>query len=173
LGRKKSAICEAPVGQNGRVHDVEIRPALDSELPTVARLRWRWNAENEGTPVASAEEFERHFVAWARESASTHTCLVVVRDDVVIGMAWLAIIRRVPSARALHRKSGDVQCVYVVPEERNSGIGGKLIDTVLDFARQRGIERVTVHSGPRAIPAYSRHGFETSPRLLQAFVDGH
>jgi GNAT superfamily N-acetyltransferase len=159
--------------QNGGVHDVEIRPARDEELPAVARLRWRWNSENEGTPVASADEFERHFVAWARESASTHTCFVVTRDEVVIGMAWLAIVRRVPSARALDRESGDVQCVYVVPEERDSGIGGKLIDTVLDFARQRGVERVTVHSSPRAIPAYSRHGFAASPRLLHTFLDGH
>jgi GNAT superfamily N-acetyltransferase len=64
--------------------------------------------------------------------------------------------------------SGDVQCVYVLPEERASGLGGRLIDAVVEHAHDLGLERMTVHSSVRAIPAYSRHGFAVSPRLLQA-----
>ncbi|MER7180174.1 GNAT family N-acetyltransferase [Streptomyces hyaluromycini] len=60
--------------------------------------------------------------------------------------------------------------VYVVPAERDGGLGGRLIDAVLDRARELGLERVTVHSSPRAVPACSRHGFESSPRLLHAHV---
>jgi N-acetylglutamate synthase-like GNAT family acetyltransferase len=82
-------------------------------------------------------------------------------------MAWLAIVPRVPLPRAPERVSGDVQCVYVVPEERDSGIGGRLIDAVLALARDLGVERVTVHSSARAIQAYTRRGFATSSRLLQ------
>ena len=101
----------------------------------------------------------QHFIAWARENTSSHRCMVMVRDQVIIGMAWLAVLPRVPSPRALHRASGDLQCVYVVPGERDGGLGGRLIDAVLDRARELGLERVTVHSSPRAVPAYSRHGF--------------
>lgn len=60
-----------------------------------------------------------------------------------------------------------MQCVYVIPEERDSGTGGRLIGALLDRARALGLERVTVHSSPRAIPAYVRQGFDVSPRLLQ------
>lgn len=112
----------------------------------------------------------RHFVAWARENTSSHCCTVLVREDVVVGMAWLAVLARVPSPRALQRASDDLQCVYVLPGERDGGLGGRLIDAVLDRARELGLERVTVHSSPRAIPAYCRHGFESSPRLLHARV---
>ncbi|MFK4269983.1 GNAT family N-acetyltransferase [Streptomyces milbemycinicus] len=112
----------------------------------------------------------QHFVTWARENKSSHRCLVLAREEAIIGMAWLATLPRVPSPRALQRASGDLQCVYVVPGERDSGLGGRLIDAVLDHARQLGLERVTVHSSPRAIPAYARHGFESSPRLLHAHV---
>jgi GNAT superfamily N-acetyltransferase len=91
-------------------------------------------------------------------------------DDVVIGMAWLAVVQRVPTPRAPRRASGDLQCVYVVPEARDGGLGGRLIRAVLDGARELGLERVTVHSSPRAIPAYARCGFQESPRLLQARV---
>ncbi|GDY31951.1 hypothetical protein GTS_35840 [Gandjariella thermophila] len=85
----------------------------------------------------------------------------------MIGMAWLAIVRRVPTPRKPDRASGDVQCVYIVPHERNAGLGSGLIDAVLDLARSLRLERVTVHSGTRAIPVYTRRGFAGSPRLLQ------
>ena len=156
---------------NARVDDnVVIRPAAPDELDVLAELRWQWVLENQDAPVTGRAEFVRHFVTWARENTSSHRCMVVVRDDVIVGMAWLAVLPRVPSPRALHRASGDLQCVYVVPGERDGGLGGRLIGAVLDRAQELGLERVTVHSSPRAIPAYSRHGFESSPRLLHARV---
>ncbi|MGO4420933.1 GNAT family N-acetyltransferase [Streptomyces sp. MCAF7] len=163
----------APMGpqHNARVdNNITIRPAVPGELDVVAELRWQWILENEGVPVTGREEFVQHFVTWARENTSSHRCMVLVRGEVIIGMAWLAVLPRVPSPRALQRASGDLQCVYVVPGERDSGLGGRLIDAVLARARDIGLERVTVHSSPRAIPAYSRHGFEASPRLLHTHV---
>lgn len=150
--------------------DIVIRPAKDDELGTVAELRWQWILENEGTPVTTRDEFVRHFVKWAQENASSHHCMVMVRRDVVLGMAWLAIVPRVPSPRAPERASGDVQCVYVAPDARNAGLGGRIIEAVLELADELGLERVTVHSSPRAITAYTRYGFAPSPRLLQAEV---
>ena len=148
------------------MNDVEIRPASDEELARVAELRWQWISENGEVPAGDRAEFVRHFAAWARRNAASHQCLVVVRGAVVIGMAWLAVVPRVPTPHAYERESGDVQCVYVVPGERDSGVGGRLIEAVLERARELGLERVTVHSSPRAIPAYARRGFVTSPRLL-------
>jgi GNAT superfamily N-acetyltransferase len=143
--------------------EIAIRPVKDDELGMVAALRWQWLLENEGTPVTTRDEFVRHLVTWARENTASHHCLVMVRGDAVIGMAWLAIVQRVPTPRALERASGDVQCVYVVPDERDTGLGGRLIDAVLDLVRELGLERATVHSSARAVSAYSRHGFAVCP----------
>lgn len=82
-------------------------------------------------------------------------------------MAWLAVTRRVPHPRSLDRVSGDLQSVYVVPHERDRGVGDRLIGTVLAVARDLGLERVTVHSTERAVGAYARRGFAPSSRLLQ------
>ncbi|GCD47536.1 GNAT family N-acetyltransferase [Streptomyces paromomycinus] len=122
---------------------LHIRPARPDDLEAVAALRWQWVQEtDEAPPVTPRDAFVRHFVAWSQENASSHHCLVMVRGDVVIGMACLAVTRRVPSPRALERASGDVQCVYVVPHEREGGLGGRLIDAVLELAREQGLERV-------------------------------
>ena len=146
--------------------DLEIRLARDDELTTVAALRWQWLAEQGDVPDDPAR-FRREFAAWAREHAATHECLVVLRADRVVGMGWLAAVPRVPTPRSPGRYSGDVQCVYVVPEERDGGVGGRLIEALVERARRRGFERVTVHSSVRAVSAYRRHGFGVSPRLLQ------
>ncbi|KMS72478.1 acetyltransferase [Streptomyces viridochromogenes] len=157
--------------------NVIVRPADPGESAAVAGLRWQWIVENEGAAAAGAERdaFVRHFVTWAEQNAASHRCMVLVDGDVggdlgIIGMAWLAVVQRVPTPYALHRASGDLQCVYVVPEARDAGLGGRLITETLARAKDLGLERVTVHSTPRAIPAYARHGFENSPRLLQAHV---
>lgn len=152
--------------------DITIRPAEPGELAAVAGLRWHWILENGSVPAAvDRDAFVRHFVAWAEQNASSHRCMVIVSGDGhIIGMVWLAVVQRVPTPHALHRASGDLQCVYVVPEARDAGLGGRLITETLARAKDLGLERVTVHSSPRAIQAYARQGFENSPRLLQAHV---
>ncbi|WP_285490591.1 GNAT family N-acetyltransferase [Amycolatopsis taiwanensis] len=147
---------------------IEVRPAHPVEFEAVAGLRWRWVAEQGGLPGAGRDEFVREFAVWARKNAATHRCLVVVREDQVIGMGFLAITARVPTPLAFSRASGDVQCVYVVPDARDGGLGGLLIEAILRLAAELGLERVTVHSSERAVPAYERHGFAVSPKLLQA-----
>ncbi|MER5970011.1 GNAT family N-acetyltransferase [Streptomyces sp. NPDC002055] len=133
--------------------DIEIRPVRPEELHAVAGLRWQWFQENQGTPAVVRDVFVRTFATWAAENAGSHRCTVMLRGDALIGMAWLAIVRGVPTPLAPRRASGDIQCVYVVPEERNGGLGGRLIDVVLALGRSLGLERITVHSSERAIPA--------------------
>jgi GNAT superfamily N-acetyltransferase len=149
------------------VHGISIRPARQDELGAVAELRWRWGNEVNSAPAVTQQEFVRRFAAWAQQNEDSHCCLVLLRNDVLIGMAWLALMRRVPHPGAPDRMSGDVQCVYVVPNERGGGLGGLLVEAVLARARDLGLERVTVHSSDRAVTAYRRHGFVVSPRLLQ------
>ncbi|WP_031466418.1 GNAT family N-acetyltransferase [Sciscionella sediminilitoris] len=153
------------------MNETVIRPARDDELPTVAELRWRWLLEREGTPVTGHDEFVRLLTTWAREHAASHRCLVAVRENTIIGMAWLAIIARVPNPRSPERASGDMQCVYVVPAHRDSGTGAQLMSTVRALGRELGLERVTVHSSERAVPAYVRNGFTPDPRLLHAWIE--
>lgn len=144
-----------------------IREARPEDLAGVARLRWQWIAEKGEAPQGNPEEFTAALTAWAREHRDSHRCFVALLEDEVVGMAWLALVPRVPTPSAPQRFSGDVQSVYVAPELRDAGLGGRLIDEILTVARKAGYERVTVHSSPGAVPMYERHGFKTSVRLLQ------
>jgi ribosomal protein S18 acetylase RimI-like enzyme len=150
--------------------DVEVRPARPGEWAAVGGLRWDSVAEFGGQADDTREAFSERFAAWAATHGETHECFVAVSGDRVLGMTWLATLPRVPSARAFDRTSGDLQCAYVDPEFRNDGIGGRLIDAVVARAFELGLERVTVHSSPRAVAVYERHGFAVEDRLLHVYV---
>ncbi|SDK37153.1 Acetyltransferase (GNAT) domain-containing protein [Cryobacterium psychrotolerans] len=152
--------------------EIVVREAEPFETEAVAGLRWRWVVERGGIPVTTREEFVDSLLAFAAEHERTHHRVVAVRNGIVVGMAWLAVLPRVPSPRATNRASGDVQCVYVVPEERNSNVGSKMMDAILDKARQLNLEHVTVHSSPEAIRLYERNGFTATSRLLFADFAG-
>lgn len=85
----------------------------------------------------------------------------------IVGVAWVALVPRVPRPGATERMSGDIQSVYVLPEHRGRGIGSALVDAAARHAEQLGALRVTVHSGRRAVPVYERLGFASSHQLLQ------
>lgn len=151
--------------------DVAIRPAEPDEYEAVAGLRWRWEVEEGEPPRVDEERFVAHFADWARRHAETHRCTVAVRENAaigkrVIGMAWMAILPRVPTPLSLERAGGDLQSVYLVPEERSGGIGGRMIAAALADARELGLSKVTVQSGTRALTVYARNGFAASPKLL-------
>ncbi|WP_460775806.1 GNAT family N-acetyltransferase [Nocardiopsis nanhaiensis] len=142
--------------------DVHVRPATPQDLNAVAALRWWWMRENHGEPDVPLDDFVPRFVDWGKRNADSHHCFIAVLRGTVIGMAWLAVTRRVPFPGEFERASGDVQCVYVLPEHRDGGVGGLMVEAVLELARESGVGRVTVHSSDRAVSAYARHGFAVS-----------
>lgn len=150
--------------------DIRIRRASPGEWETVGGLRWDSVTELGGEPMDTRELFSAQFAEWASSHQDSHECLIAVTGERVVGLMWLAIVPRVPSARAFERASGDLQCAYVVPDLRNQGIGGRLIEAIVERARELRLERVTVHSSPRAVPAYERNGFASEGRLLHTYV---
>jgi GNAT superfamily N-acetyltransferase len=153
------------------MNDLIFRLAEAEEIAAAATLRWKWViVENEGNPVVAREEFVSTYTEWAAIHAETHSCYLALRGANIIGMAWLALLARVPSPRALTRKSADLQSVFILPEHRNAGIGGQLIAFVLEAATELGVERVSVHSSQDAITAYQRAGFAVSPRLMDITI---
>jgi GNAT superfamily N-acetyltransferase len=143
-----------------------IRAASPADLPAVARLRGRWQLEREPGLAGAGPDFVEAFVTWAEAHAASHRCLVAAADGALVGMAWLAVLSRVPAVGRVERVSADVQSVYVVPEWRGRDVGRRLVDAALAEADAAGAEWVSVHSSARAVPVYERAGFSVVPHLL-------
>jgi GNAT superfamily N-acetyltransferase len=111
------------------------------------------------------------FTAWTLDHAGRHLPFLAEVDGQVAGMAWLAVTDRVPSPRALDRRAGDIQSVYILPELRGQGVGKRLIAAIVAHARDVELVYLTVHSAPDAIGFYERLGFVDSGQWLAYALD--
>jgi ribosomal protein S18 acetylase RimI-like enzyme len=90
---------------------------------------------------------------------------VAVDGDAVVGFISIHFIPQIGLAGAFARIS--YLCVH--EEARGRGIGGRLMSYCERLARQRGCDRIEVHSHSRRTGAhafYDRYGFQESPKYL-------
>lgn len=145
--------------------------AEQGDLAALSHLLWLL-----ATPDEEADQTLQSFTValaewWADHDASHLAFIARCGDSEVVGMAWLALIPRVPRPGVISRRSADIQSVFVMPEHRRRGIGAALVQTASEHALLRGVGRVTVHSGGKSVPFYERLGFASSRQLLQHEVE--
>jgi GNAT superfamily N-acetyltransferase len=143
---------------------VDICLADHADIAQLARLLWL-NATPEQRDGQSIEAFAADLESWWTDNDS-HFAFVARLDSELVGMAWLAMVARVPRPGATTRRSADIQSVYVVPEFRGNRVGSALVQAAADHAMKLGAGHVTVHSGRKAVPVYERLGFASSRQIL-------
>ena len=147
------------------VVSMEIRIATAADVDALAVLKQLWSPPAQPPTEASREEFATTLGTWMQ--ANNATCMVADLDGELVGMAWLIVFERVPNPDARRRLGGDIQSVYVIAEHRGQGVGRRLVQALCALADERGVARVTVHSGTRTTGFYERLGFQHSGVLLQ------
>jgi GNAT superfamily N-acetyltransferase len=146
---------------------VRIGQASAGDIADLARLLWL-DTHNEEPPERSVDAFAAELAQWWAARQDSHLAFVarLLRPEIV-GMAWVALVPRVPRPGATSRLSADIQGVFVMPKQRGQGIGSALVEAASAYATHVGSLRVTVHSGRKAVPVYERLGFKSSRQLLQ------
>jgi GNAT superfamily N-acetyltransferase len=70
--------------------------------------------------------------------------------------------------RQLDETSGEVKRMYVIPEQRGTGVAGAVLAALEAHARSRGWTHVRLETGnaqPDAIAFYTKHGYQPIPRF--------
>jgi ribosomal protein S18 acetylase RimI-like enzyme len=155
-----------------------IRAATPDDADELARLRWDFRIEH-GTPVdRSFDDFVHEFRGFATDvlaDGSPWRAWVADDGDRLVGCVWFQLVEKVPhpSRRRWERPIGYVTNVYVQPALRNEGLGGRLMDEALGFAREREVAEVVVWPSARSVSFYRRAGFgrEDAPLLLDLAGD--
>jgi len=150
---------------------IEIRRAERDDAATVAQLLHDFNTEYEdytpGVPALS----ER-----IGELLGEEEITVLLAGDPPLGFA---LFRHRPS---LWSKAGDVYLeeLYVAPAHRGQGIGGTLLDTAIELAREQGATHFELTTGEDDTAARSlyesrsftnREGAPNGPRMLYYELD--
>jgi GNAT superfamily N-acetyltransferase len=150
-------------GLNG----IRVRRADAGDSAALAGLRWDCTVEGQVAPVVSREEFERGFAGWMRGAGARHQPYLAEAGGQAVGMAWLAVVDRVPEPAAPSRAGGDLQSVFVLPRFRGRGVGSELIAAVVADAAARGLMFLSVRAGRRSTPLYRRLGFAGNGQVLE------
>ncbi|MBQ1044715.1 GNAT family N-acetyltransferase [Micromonospora sp. C72] len=147
---------------------MRISQAGADDVPELARLLLWLDSLHEAPAQPSIDAFTAELARWWEAHQDSHLAFVArLRRPEIVGMAWVALVPRVPRPGATRRLSADIQSVFVLPDQRGRGIGSALVEAAAGRATHLGSLRVTVHSGRRAVPVYERLGFESSRQLLQ------
>ena len=150
---------------------MEIRPATPEDADELARLRWDFRVEH-GTPVARTfEEFAsefRVFVTDALAGGAPWRAWVAHADGRLLGCVWLQLVEKVPhpSRGRWERPLAYVTNVYVEPDLRDAGVGARLLDAAMTFAREQRMSEAVVWPTPRSVSFYRRAGFGTESAPL-------
>jgi len=87
---------------------------------------------------------------------------------------FLAIDGAIPVATARLRPMGNsakLQRVAVAKSHRGTGLGGRMMRHVLDFARAQGFDSITLEAQTSAIPFYAKLGFTAhGPEFFDAGI---
>ncbi|GAA2138638.1 GNAT family N-acetyltransferase [Glycomyces algeriensis] len=146
---------------------IEISLARPDEYPAVAEFRWEEEVKGDAVPSVTQEAFTKDFAEWALRNADTHRCILVRRNGIIIGMAWLAVVARVPSPGNMSRAGGDLQAVFMSEQARGGGYGRRLMTAVVDEARRLHLKKITVQATTTSKEFYLRTGFVDAPKILQ------
>ena len=140
---------------------IVIRAFASHEWETYKELRLRSLAESpDAFGRTLAEEQIRPDPEWeARLRAGVHSDtdhpLVAEASDQPVGLAWGRIDPSTPEVANLHQ-------LWVDPSHRSQGIGGKLVEEILSWAKAKEVRclelGVTYRDSP-AMRLYQRYGF--------------
>jgi GNAT superfamily N-acetyltransferase len=149
---------------------VTVRAATPDDVPVIARLRRAWTEENAGQPIEDPS-YDEVFTEWFAREADQRVTWLAEHDGRALGMLNLLVFTRMPRPRAADAPPhpaqwGYVANVYVVPGDRDRGIGRLLLDAVTAHADAHGFARLVLSPSERSVPLYERAGFAPATSLL-------
>jgi len=144
---------------------LHVRAAGEDDASVLEELKWSWATERGETPL-SRSEHRQLMLQWISTRPDSHLPFLAFSSNDAVGMAWLALLQRVPGPNARCRLAGDVQSVFVRPEHRSGGTGMQMLEFVIDQARVRHLEFLTVRPSRRSVSLYQRLGFTGKGSIL-------
>ncbi|MCZ2404734.1 GNAT family N-acetyltransferase [Paenarthrobacter sp. Z7-10] len=140
-----------------------VRLAGPHETSDLIRLRALWTAEQAGAPVDDPD-FEDRYRAW--QENNKRIMFVAELDGTPIGMLNLMVFERMPKPGKKSSCWVYLGNVFVSPDHRNRGVGGKLLEAATTYSQDISAARMVLSPSAQSQNFYRRHGFVPAEELL-------
>ncbi|TLV02146.1 GNAT family N-acetyltransferase [Dyadobacter luticola] len=143
------------------MNDIQVRPARPDEL----QVLWEFEqgiilAERPFDKTLLPGHFHYYDLAKMIENEETEV-VVAVQGDKLIGSGHARIMEAKPFNQ--FERYAFLGFMYVVPEMRGKGVNRLIIDALVQWAKNRGLEEIRLHvysDNAPAIAAYEKVGFK-------------
>ena len=155
--------------------DYTMRRATPDDANLITEQRIRMFMETR--PVSAEVEASLHDVLPDQlrnmlESGQYAGWLLQDADGAIVGGAGVVLRRLLPRVETQVPCEALVVNVYVAPEHRGHGLARRLMETLLEWVREQGIERIALHASSMGRPLYESLGFlPTSEMVLNLTAD--
>jgi GNAT superfamily N-acetyltransferase len=145
-----------------------VRRASQADVTTLAQFRYAFRASRH-KPIEQENEFVARCVEWMRprlRSDSRWRVWLLEENGTPIGNLWVQIIEKLPNPGDESELHAYVSNVFVLPDHRNKGGGGMLLDAAIAECRGFHVDTMFLWPSDDSRPLYARHGFAEPKRLL-------
>jgi ribosomal-protein-alanine N-acetyltransferase len=149
---------------------IQIRPLIQSDLPLVRS----WMRVAPEAPAWSEEDLLGLVNAAPGNPRKTRRAWVAEDESGLAGFAVATALSIPDTPGEVAPAECELELVLVPAHARRRGIGGKLVQTVLAWARDQGAKEIWLEmreSNVRALGLYQRCGFTTASRRPGYYVD--
>jgi GNAT superfamily N-acetyltransferase len=148
---------------------LEMRQAILEDAAQVARFRWEFSPDEVQATDQTLEAFAQGFADFMRLGLESGAWVVWtgVTDGRIIANIYVHCVAKVPRPGLFGKCFGYMTNVYVESEYRNRGVGSALLEHVVAWARQQGIELLIVWPSEAALTFYQRFGFKHSAEAME------
>jgi GNAT superfamily N-acetyltransferase len=151
------------------VSEVRVRTATADDVATIAALRTAWTAEQAGEEIDD-DGFFATFGEWFARESDQRVTWIADTDDRPVGMLNMLVFTRMPRPRRADETRptqwGYIANVFVDADQRNAGVGRRLLDAATAYADEHGFARIVLSPSERSVPFYQRAGFVPATSLL-------
>lgn len=148
----------------------EVIRASHADLEKAAQLRYEMGLEMGEDWDAKYPGWRHRYVEYfsARQDAGESCVFLAKVGDTIAGMVTVSIVQDYHSF-VRHKMSGRVNAVFVIPSLRRKGIGKAMMDSGIQWVKDKGCVGVRLNSSENAVPLYSSMGFKARREMELIF----
>jgi GNAT superfamily N-acetyltransferase len=132
----------------------------DREILVSLRSLMLESMMGESLPEDARKVLEEYFVEWGGEDPY---CLVAEEEGSVVGAIAASFYHHFPGPRDPSGIRAVIHNLYVLPDYRGRGLGGRLVKEMLRQCREKGVSRVSLYATDKGRSVFESFGFSSEP----------
>lgn len=144
-----------------------IRKAELKDIPTIVEFRIEMFRSFSGDAY-DYDAIRGHEIPWFEEALTSGDFAAWVAENengTIIASSGISFYELTPKPWNMDGKYGFVSSMYTSEDYRRKGIGGKLLQTALDYSKSVGVDWVTLHASESGKSLYQSFGFKQTNEM--------